>query len=86
MLNDSVTLTCVFEAGYGDMSIVWMKDGTDLSTGIIPTTSSLATGFSYRSTLTIDRVAFSDCGTYVCSMGGVMTSAELSVFGELVLV
>ena len=81
-VNDSVVLTCRFIAG-NPVNITWMKDGVQLSEGG-PTVAE--EGFGRRSTLSIDRVEFSNCGNYTCSVGDVTSPpAELGVYREFSL-
>ena len=81
-VNDSVTLTCRFEAGNPE-EIVWMKDGVPLSEGGPNVAEG---GFGYSSTLIIARVEFSNCGNYTCSMRNVTSPpAELGVYREFSL-
>ena len=82
-MNDSVTLTCRFEAG-NPVVIVWMKDGVPLDEGGGSTLPE--GGFGYNSTLIIDPVEFSNCGNYSCSVGNVSSPpAELGVYREFSL-
>ena len=75
---------CTFNAGFDFGTIQWLRDGVLLPGGdTIPPDGSPG-NFVYTGVLDITEVSFLDCGSYSCSMSGVLLdpAADLSVVGE----
>ena len=76
-------MTCSYEAGYG-IDIEWQDgDGNTIPGGTTTVMPRPGGGYISSSSLTIDDVQLSNCGSFRCSAAGNLSFlADLSVVGK----